>query len=115
MDLERRTKQGAEAQLGKREGDRRAETQTLEELSHTYDKQADALLSGRDGASIKDEISRFAKAVKLNTGAEQYEELGRLVHALHLRKPKIFEVLEDEHERAAFALSLVEKYEKSLH
>ena len=114
MDIERRTKQGAEAKLGRREGDRRAETMTLEEVAHTYDKQAEKALSERDGAAIKDEISRFAKEIKINTGPEQYAELEKLVHALHLRKPLFFSTIDDEYERAAFALSLVKRYEKSL-
>src|SRR3989338_8811642 len=107
-----RTPEGLAAQNQLRE---RRETRTLVELADDYTQQANEILSGSDATSVRDEIARFAKKISASEGTDQYEALGRLVHALSLRKPGVFEIVpSDQHERAAFAMALVRSYQKAL-
>jgi len=104
-----------EGDLGRKQLERRGKENTLEELAKGYERQAADVLAGKDGASARDEIARFAKDILATKGPEQYEHLTHLVHALNLRKSSIFsEMPDDAHERSAFALALVRGYEKSL-
>jgi hypothetical protein len=117
MSLEHRMKHSAESKHGHAEAHRRAETNTLEELAEgkEYSRQAEAILSGPDGNAARDEISRFAAKISSSTGPEQYEQLGKLAHALNLRRKTILDrAADDEHERAAFVLALVNNYQKTL-
>jgi hypothetical protein len=115
MSLEGRMNQSAEARLGRKQLDNRADVQTIEELSVGYSRFAEQALSGADAISVRDEISRFVTKISSTEGPAQYEHLNKLVSALYLRKRSVFEVIpEDEHERAAFALALVNGYKKSL-
>lgn len=93
----------------------RAETNTLEELAKGYSKEAVEVFAGKNKDIAHDEAQRFAKEILSKKGPEQYEELNKLSRALLLRKPAIFDrIPDDEHERAAFALALVNEHNKSV-
>lgn len=104
-----------EGQLGREQLRRRSAERTLQELANGYERQANDVLSGQEGDAARDEVARFAKKITATEGPEQYEHLDKLIRALNLRKPAIFsEIPDDPHERSAFALALVRRYEQSL-
>jgi len=103
-----------EAQLARAES-RDRDLDPLSKLAASYERQAQKVMAGLDGASAHDEVARFAQKINDSTDLNQAEALERLVRALVLRKRSIFDVIpDDDRERLAFALALVRAHEKSL-
>lgn len=104
-----------ERQMAQAESRDRADLNSLEASSADYARNAQQIMEGQYGVAARDEIGRYAKKIHSSTGPEQVDELEKLIHALNVRKPAIFETVpNDEHERRAFALALVHAHEKSL-
>ncbi len=94
----------------------RQDLNSLEAAAKGYARQAREVFLGKDGVAAHDEVARFSQKIASSTGPEQYDVLQSLVRALNLRKPSILsEVPDDEYDRAAFALALVQTHETSLH
>jgi len=110
-----RMRKTPEGELASKQLRDRSDFNSLEGAAFTYERQAEQVLAGPYGVSARDEISRFAKKILDTEGPAQYEEIEKLVNAINIRKPGIFEdIPSEQHEKAVFALALVRAYNKSL-
>ena len=101
--------------MGRRESKDRSSI-PLNDLSTEYLKSAEILLTEKDGAVIRDEVSRFADMVVAGReGVEQDEHIERMLSAIVQRRPSALEsVPDDKHERAAFAVALARTHKQTL-
>lgn len=88
----------------------------LSDLAQDYRSPAVNMLSGKDGAVVRDEISRFAvNMLAAREGYEQKDLVDKSINALLMRRPNIFEDANvPDEDRGAFAMALALAYKQSL-
>lgn len=87
----------------------------MQELASGYLPQAQRLLAGPDGNTVRDELATLASRAVSTGGVERDDTLDAIAKRIDLRKKSILgDIPDDVEERRAFALALAHTYIASL-